>query len=70
MKIIRLIPVLVLFFVTAFAARADDWKPDDDFTSLFNGQDLTGWHYKMEADLAGKFLEPWSESDERSAVAE
>ena len=51
----KLLPALALLLVTAFtAARADDWKPEDGFTSLFNGKDLTGWHYKDEPDLAAK----------------
>ena len=51
----KLLPSLALLLVTAFtSARADDWKPDDGFLSLFNGKDLTGWHYKDEPDLDGK----------------
>src|SRR5689334_4283241 len=26
-------------------ARVDDFKPEEGFTSLFNGKDLTGWEY-------------------------
>ncbi len=44
--------LLIAFAVTA--ARADDWKPDAGFISLFNGKDLTGWHYKDEPNLDGK----------------
>lgn len=36
------------------AARADDFKPDDGFTSLFNGKDLTGWHYADGPAFDGK----------------
>ena len=55
MKLSKLLPALALLLVTAFTTvRADDWKPEDGFTSLFNGKDLTGWHYKDEPDLAGK----------------
>jgi hypothetical protein len=35
-------------------ANADDWKPEAGFISLFNGKDLTGWHYKGDPDLDGK----------------
>ena len=55
MKLPNLLPALALLLVTTFTAvRADDWKPDDGFLSLFNGKDLTGWHYKDEPDLDGK----------------
>ena len=55
MKLLKLLPALALVFITAgTVARADDWKPEDGFTSLFNGQDFTGWHYKTEPDLDGK----------------
>ena len=27
-------------------ARADDWKPEEGFVSLYNGKDLTGWGYR------------------------
>lgn len=37
--------VPVILFAVA-AARAADWQPDPGFTSLYNGKDLTGWHYK------------------------
>jgi hypothetical protein len=36
---------LILTLATAFAARADDWKPEDGFVSPYNGKDLTGWQY-------------------------
>lgn len=36
------------------AVRADDFKPDDGFTSLFNGKDLTGWHYADGPAFDGK----------------
>ena len=55
MHLPKLLPALALLLVSAFtAASADDWKPEDGFTSLFNGKDLTGWHYKGEPDLGGK----------------
>ncbi len=44
----------ILLIAFAVAARADDWKPDAGFISLFNGKDLTGWHYKDEPNLDGK----------------
>jgi hypothetical protein len=34
--------------------RADDFKPDAGYTSLFNGHDLTGWGYNAEDRFDGK----------------
>ena len=30
--------------------RADDWQPDPQFRSLFNGKDLTGWCFRAKLD--------------------
>jgi hypothetical protein len=39
--------ILWLFALVALTeVRADDFKPEPGFTSLFNGTDLTGWGYK------------------------
>jgi hypothetical protein len=43
----------VVLALDAGAGRADDFKPEEGFVSLFNGKDLTGWRYGKE-DLAGK----------------
>ena len=40
--------------VTAHVARADDWKPDAGFISLYNGKDLTGWGYSATEKFDGK----------------
>ena len=40
--------------LTIAPARADDWKPEPGFISLFNGKDLTGWGYR---DKDAKVLE-------------
>lgn len=46
--------VTVLFLASAL--RADDWKPDEGFTSLFNGKDLTGWCFRTkEGEVTEKF---------------
>lgn len=45
----RLLATLMLAAASALAA--DDFKPEPGFTSLFNGQDLTGWCYR-EGDKA------------------
>jgi hypothetical protein len=29
---------------------ADDWKPDPEFRSLFNGKDLSGWCFRAKVD--------------------
>ncbi len=35
-------------------ARADDFKPDAGYVSLFNGHDLTGWGYTAKDRFDGK----------------
>ena len=30
--------------------RADDWQPEPQFRSLFNGKDLTGWCFRAKSD--------------------
>lgn len=35
-------------------ARAEDWKPDEGFKSLYNGKDLTGWCYTADDKFDGK----------------
>jgi hypothetical protein len=48
MKPSRSLSVFALFLITAVlnTARADDFKPDPGYVSLFNGKDLTGWSYR------------------------
>lgn len=41
---------LALAFSLCAIARADDWKPDAGFISLFNGSDLTGWCFRAKTD--------------------
>ena len=36
------------------ASRADDFKPEPGFVSLFNGKDLTGWSYSAKDKFDGK----------------
>ncbi len=52
----KLLPPLLAVLLFPLALFADDWKLEAGFVSLFNGQDLTGWHYKDEpaAILDGK----------------
>ena len=46
-----------------FLARADDWKPEPGFVSLYNGKDLTGWGYR---DKEQKVLETFDGKAEAS----
>jgi len=48
--------LLSLFLVNAAAPtlRADDFKPEPGFISLFNGRDLTGWCYVGSEVFDGK----------------
>ena len=55
MKLPRLrLPGLFIFAAVALIARAADFKPDPGFSSLFNGQDLTGWCYSAQDRFEGK----------------
>ncbi len=49
---------LSLAFVTMLVARADDFKAEPDYVSLFNGKDLTGWGYKTGDPFDGKTESP------------
>jgi lysophospholipase L1-like esterase len=44
----------VLETVGLIPAWPDAFRPEPGYRSLFNGTDLSGWHYEGEADLAGK----------------
>jgi Domain of Unknown Function (DUF1080) len=44
----------VLLGLFALVARADDFKPETGFVSLFNGKDLTGWGYSAAENFDGK----------------
>lgn len=50
MKFLRALRLLLAIAAVAmsalFLARADDWKPEEGFVSLYNGKDLTGWGYR------------------------
>ena len=48
-SIISICVVIVALFLASVswaAARADDFKPEPGYISLFNGKDLTGWGYQ------------------------
>ena len=42
--------LLAALFCTTSAIKADDWKPEPGFKSLFNGHDLTGWTFRAKTD--------------------
>jgi len=45
--------VLLLIAPSRVARCADEFRPESDYVSLFNGKDLTGWGYKTN-NLDGK----------------
>lgn len=54
---VMLIPFLASTMLLAVAARtsqADEFKPEEGFTLLFNGKDLTGWKTTKGESLDGK----------------
>jgi len=50
MKLIQSLFIAAMFIgsVTLSVTRADDFKPEPGYLSLFNGTDLTGWGYPDE----------------------
>src|SRR5213082_327726 len=50
MKLIRFFCMIALFDISLSMARADDFKLEPGYISLFNGTDLTGW-----GDLTNRF---------------
>lgn len=65
-----LAPVLALALTPALTISADDWKPEEGYSSLFNGTDLTGWCFKTKTgEITEKFDGKPSSTDGRySAV--
>ncbi len=60
----KFLPLLFTsFLLTAVATRADDWKPEPGFISLYNAKDLTGWGYR---DKDQKVLETFDGKGEAS----
>src|SRR5207244_809358 len=51
-KIMRLRHLLFAFLalVPGGTLYADDWQPDPQFRSLFNGKDLSGWCFRAKVD--------------------
>jgi hypothetical protein len=54
MKPLAIVLASILSLVLIPSLRADDWKPDEGFTALFNGKDLTGFGYSDEEKFDGK----------------
>lgn len=44
----KITTLVLLFSFVVSTAGAEDWKPDAGFTSLFNGNDLTGWCFRAK----------------------
>jgi hypothetical protein len=56
---------LLAAFAASASGKAEDFKPEEGFVSLFNGKDLSGWEYKgSKENLEGKT----STADERVKV--
>jgi len=49
-----LIAALAVLAGTNLPLRAEEWKPEAGFTSLYNGKDLTGWGYSATEKFDGK----------------
>jgi hypothetical protein len=48
------LPLIACLVLIPDWSRADDFKSDAGYTSLFNGHDLTGWGYNAEDRFDGK----------------
>ena len=71
LKNLTLVAALVAALGSPATVRAEDWKPDEGFTSLFNGKDLTGWGYRdKDAKVLENFDGKLSASDGRYTARE
>ena len=41
---------ILVILLTISALHAENWKPDPGYKSLFNGEDLTGWCFRVRTD--------------------
>ena len=64
MNLLHTSAAFLLLLVPAMA-RSDEPKPPKDFTALFNGKDLTGWHGQGELDPAKLAAMPEKERKEK-----
>src|SRR5947209_4347407 len=60
----------VLVGVTAVSLAAEGPKPEPGYTSLFNGKDLTGWHYRIKKGEKEPLDGKTETSDKRFQVAD
>ena len=51
--------IIALLALATFSARADDFKLESGYISLFNGKDLTGWGYKTN-NFDGKIVDDFT----------
>jgi hypothetical protein len=64
--------LLTLFgFLLGSTLYADDWQPDPQFRSLFNGKDLTGWCFRAKENrksprMIGEVVEKFDEKTQSS----
>lgn len=56
MNPLALFCLVLLGLIVPQLARGEDeaWKPEEGFSSLYNGKDLTGWEYTPEEKFDGK----------------
>jgi hypothetical protein len=50
----KAVSVLLLALLIACLARAEEFKPEAGFISLYNGKDLTGWRYLPDEKFDGR----------------
>ena len=50
----KTLPLFLAILLSPLALLADDSKAEPGFVSLFNGKNLTGWHYEGEPAIEGK----------------
>lgn len=46
--------LLALILPQLARGQEESWKPEEGFTSLYNGKDLTGWEYNADERFDGK----------------
>jgi hypothetical protein len=64
-RVFRLSFALAALALTSLSlARADDWKPEPGFVSLYNGTDLSGWGYRDPAQKALETLDGKTEASD------
>lgn len=57
---------LLALAILPLVGSAEDWKPEEGYTSLFNGTDLTGWCFKAKTgEVTEKFEGKAASSDGR-----